>query len=476
MKKFLANVLKSFVGNSVSILAGILVGFLVPKMMGLIDYANYKTYTLYLSYVALTSFGLGDGLLLKFAGRDRNELSFETLRYYIHRYYIQLLVFFSFGMSAVFIVPSSSRFIAISLCFTVVSSQIVGIYQNISILTSNFGEYSKRLIIKSVCSVFFILSLYVKYLITGKSIRYEVYIIGSIVIEYSLAIWYVFTYKELNWGKGVRHFGDEGYFQILHIGFPLLLSNIAGTIFMALDRQFVAILFPRESYAIYAFAYNMLTLLTTITSAVSNVIYPSMRKIGEFNIKEWIQKNLSFFSILMVFCLVAFFPLQIVVNCFLEKYIGSIGILRIILPGVVVSSCVTVLFFNLYKLENKVTIYFTKTVISLLFSALMNWIAWLFFRSYFAISWASIISLFLWFGLVAKFFVNKYQIRLVRECTYSVIMFVVFYGLTYFIENPYLGALSYLVVFFVVTASVYPKKIRLFFFLLKNNREKISRS
>ncbi len=461
MKKFLNNILKTFIGNIISLMTGILVGFFIPKMMGLVGYANYKTYTLYLTYIALASLGLGDGLLLKFAGKDREELNPESLRYYIHRYYIQILILFVLSaVASFFIIPADSRFIAIALCFTILSSQTVGLHQNISVLTNNFGEYSKRIIIKSACTAAFVLLLYAIFRISGNDIRYEVYVIGVMTIEYSLAIWYVLTYRDFNFGKGLQHSGDEGYFRMLYMGFPLLLSNMAGTIFLTLDRQFVSILFSKENYAIYAFAYNMLTLVTTMTSAISHVLFPSLRKIESMDIKAYMQKYLSTFSILVTFCMIVYFPLQVIVEWFLEKYTGSIEILKIVLPGLVISSCVTVIFFNFYKLENKVKQYFVKTVIGIVFSATMNYFAWILFHDYRAISWASIISLIFWYGLISEYFVRVYKIRLERVCTYNAVMFVGFYGLTYMISNPYIGALIYLTLFAVVTVLFYPQKVQ----------------
>lgn len=461
MKKFLNNILKTFFGNIVSLVTGILVGFFIPKMMGLVGYANYKTYTLYLTYIALASLGLGDGVLLKFVGKDREQLNPETIRYYLHRYYVQIVLLFCVSLVVCLtFIDVESRFIVVALCFTIISSQTVSVHQNISMLTNNFGEYSKRIIIKSVCTALFVLTLYSLYKITGNEISYQVYVIGVMTIEYALALWYVFTYKDFNFGKGKRNTEDESYFRMLYIGFPLLLSNMAGTIFLTLDRQYVSILFNKESYAIYAFAYNMLTLVTTMTSAISHVLFPSMRKIENMDVKVYMQRYLSVFSILVCFCMIVYFPLSVIVAWFLEKYTGSIEILRIVLPGLVISSCVTVIFFNFYKLENKVKQYFAKTVISIAFSAFMNYLAWIMFHDYRAISWASIISLIFWFVLVGELFIRQYHVNFTRVILYVGVMCIAFYGLTYLVHNPYLGTIAYLVAFILITLVVYPEKIK----------------
>ena len=49
-KKIGKNIIKVAVSNLFTILAGVLVGFIIPKMMGTTDYGYYKIFTLYIFY------------------------------------------------------------------------------------------------------------------------------------------------------------------------------------------------------------------------------------------------------------------------------------------------------------------------------------------------------------------------------------------------------------------------------------------
>ena len=50
---------------------------------------------------------------------------------------------------------------------------------------------------------------------------------------------------------------------------------------LTIDRQFVSVLFDIETYASYAFAYNLLSLITTVISAISTVLYPTIKTYDE---------------------------------------------------------------------------------------------------------------------------------------------------------------------------------------------------
>lgn len=254
MKKFLINILKVSFSNVLSLLSGVLVGFAVPKMLGLVGYANFKIYTLYLTYIALLSLGLGDGLYLRFSGMDRDELDINQIRYYLHKYYKQLFIFaFAALVLTILFAPNDYKFIFIALSLTIISSQIIAVHQNISIITSRFNEYSIRVIAKAILTILLVSILIIQYKHFGEEIYYQEYIIGVVIIDYILAVWYIYTYREFSFGiTNYSATQNNRYSDLLLLGFPLLVSNMAGSIFLNLDRQFVSILFIKEDYAIYA--------------------------------------------------------------------------------------------------------------------------------------------------------------------------------------------------------------------------------
>lgn len=454
---FVDNILKVSFSNVISLMSGVLVGFIVPKMMGLEGYANYKIYTLYLTYLALFSMGVGDGLYLKFSGIDRENMDAQQISHYLHIYYHQLLILASVAFfSACAFAKGEYRFILISLALVIVSSQITAIHQNLSIITSRFNEYSTRVVTKSLLTSFLVIVLFIIYRINGNEIAYRLYIIGVVIIDYILAIWYMITYREFNFRKNrIKIVYELKYYELIIIGFPLLLSNMAGTIFLNLDRQFVSVLFEREDYAIYAFAYNMLTLITTMTSAISIVLFPSLKKIQNMDIRASFNKHFTMFTMIVPLSLLVYWPLYYVVCGFLPKYISSLAVFRIVLPGVMLSASVSVIFINYYKIENAVNRYFVKTVLSIGISAILNYIAYSATKSYESISWVSIISLMIWYGLILRLFVKKYNILWKKNFIFMFSCMCIFYLITFFIKNVPISCILYCVILVVLVKSFY---------------------
>ena len=66
--------MKVTTSNIIKLFAGVVVGFILPKIIGVSDYGYHKTFTLYATYVSLLSFGIVDGIYLKYGGKNYSDL------------------------------------------------------------------------------------------------------------------------------------------------------------------------------------------------------------------------------------------------------------------------------------------------------------------------------------------------------------------------------------------------------------------
>lgn len=66
MNKNIKSVSQVILSNLTTIVSGVLVGFLLPKIMSVESYGWYKTFTLYSSYLGFFGLGIIDGIVLKY--------------------------------------------------------------------------------------------------------------------------------------------------------------------------------------------------------------------------------------------------------------------------------------------------------------------------------------------------------------------------------------------------------------------------
>ena len=66
----LKNIFQVMMSNCSTILSGVFIGLLIPKIISVEGYGFYKTFTLYMTYVGIFHLGIADGIVLKYGGFD----------------------------------------------------------------------------------------------------------------------------------------------------------------------------------------------------------------------------------------------------------------------------------------------------------------------------------------------------------------------------------------------------------------------
>ena len=175
--------------------------------------------------------------------------------------------------------------------------------------------------------------------------------------------------------------------------------------------------------------------------------------------------------LIVVFGLISVYhPLSLFINWFLPEYTDSIPIFRIILPGIAISSSITALMHNYYKVLGLNIEYFKKCVVVLLISGIANTIAYLFYHSTQSISIASVVTMIVWFNIIEKTINKEIKSVDVQHHIYLYGMLSAFYVIT-IIKNSYIGFFVYIFTFFGITWMFYKNLIKCNFSFWKNSRK-----
>lgn len=467
--------LKSIIGvalsNCTTIVSGLVVGFLIPKILSIEDYGMYKTFSLYTTYIGFFSMGIIDGIVLDYGGKDYGQLKRSKFRSFF-KWYIAVHAFFAVILTVIsfFLSTSDYRFIVLMLGLDMVAVNITGYFQQISQFTQRFNEFSFRKVLQSLCNILIAAALYMLYK-QGSEINYKIYVVALIATNCLLTMWYVYTYRDISFGRSEKM--RDTFPEIVHliqIGFPLLFANLCSTLILTLDRQFVNVLFDNATYAVYAFAYNMLSLVTVATSAISTVLYPTLKRVDLENIKNNYPILISVILSFVFAANITYFPLCIFVKWFLPKYTGSLIIFRVIFPGLAISSAITVVMHNYYKVLGKNFDYFLKSIMVLVISGIANAIVYTVFRTTISISIASIITMIFWYVLIEQYFVKAIGYDRKKNLWYLLIMLVAFYTVSA-IPNEIAGFFVYGIVFTVVTLLIHRKTIKQILQMFSKNRK-----
>lgn len=470
MNKILRNIIKVALSNVATVISGVIVGFVLPKIIGVTNYGYYKTFSLYIAYVSIFQFGLCEGVYLKYGGCDFEQLDKGKFRHFTRVLSLSQCLITIFGIIiSLFFLSGEFRFIFVCVALFVLFQNLTTYYQYISQITGRFNELSIRNLLKSILSIISVISMWIYYHFNPEFLSYKVYTLCYVGIFGALCIWYIFTYRDITFGKAEKDREKNECWSLIKIGFPLLISNLCATLIFTIDRQFVSVLFDIAEYGSYAFAYNMLSLVTVATSSIATVLYPVLKRSNEEMLKKIYPGLVFIFNFFVFLCISIYFPLNKFVNVFFEtqaKYIDSLPIFRVILPSLAVSCTITVIIHNYFKTFQHNVSYFVIVIIVLVFSFILNLLAYVIFKTTVAISIASVIITVIWYLIASVFLKYKYGLKLIKNTIYILLCLTIFY-LVSILETWWLGFIIYLGIVILLSFAMYWKNI---IYLIRNKK------
>lgn len=456
------SVIRIAFSNIITILSGILVGFIIPKIMGPNNYGIYKIYSLYLTYIGLFNIGFVEGIYIKYGGIDYKDLNKEKFRMYTKFLFFIQIVFtiLLFFISFLFF-KNTYTIIFMLLALSIITKIMTSYFQFVSQLSSRFNELAFRNIINALLTIMSVVVLFALWkLNVYETLYYYIYIFVLIFIQFILAFWYVLTYKDIVFGKSASI--KENYkelIELIKLGLPLLIANIVGTLILSMDRQFVSVLFDNSTYGIYSFAYNIIGLITTAISAISTVLYPSLKKKEKSKILDSYYKLSKYIMIILFGSMSGYYLLIPFINWFLVEYAYSISILRIIFPILIFQSLVTIVIHNYFKAFEKTKLIFYQSIFILIVSFLLNLFSYLIFKTVESISIASIITVFIWYMISEYSLLKTEKNKNIKNNIYLVLM-LLNYSINLF-DVFYLELIRYLLFYFFITFLFYFNDINL---------------
>ena len=150
-----------------------------------------------------------------------------------------------------------------------------------------------------------------------------------------------------------------------------------------------------------------------------------------------------------------YFPMGYFIAGFLPQYTFSLSIFRIILPGLAISSSITVVTHNYYKVFDRTTDFFKKSIVALIVSFMFNVAAYLLFRTREAISISSVLALFFWF-FYCRNGIKKQCGRTKKDTVYLLLMCIVFYACTA-IQTLWLSGIIYVLAYILISFCLFGK-------------------
>lgn len=365
-----SNVGYAFVSQAIALGSSFVMSLVVPKVLGVAEYAHWQLFLFYAGYVAVTMFGVGDGLYLRLGGKRFSEIdggAFKT----------EALLVFASQICIAFVVWLASWYIDLSeeLRFVLDAVLVYGVVQNFyGVIAPVFQAvnltriYSVSVALSKL--VFLVLMLLV---ISTESSRYEPFVVSYIVgILCSLAYCLVCARRLLSVKCASVVSVLKPLLGDIRNGFKVMIAYYASTLIVGVARQIVVMKWGLETFGQMSFAFSMVSFILTFIAQLSLVLFPVLRRFEPNHLSACYAKIRDLLFVLSPLAYLLYLPMSFVLGVWLPEYSESFKYLGILMPLLVFDGKMSMLCSTYFKVYNDTRQLLIFNVVALTISLLLS--------------------------------------------------------------------------------------------------------
>ena len=367
--QLIKNVGISILAQAVSLVVSILINLIVPILIDEYQYSYWQTYVLYIGYVGIFHFGVFDGIMLRYSQYDYEQLNKKRIRSQLYLLLIidsLLALVVLVGSQFIFkngIYKNISVFVAIGIITKNLYTYATYTYQ----MTNRIKSYVKLVIVQRI---YYALGILILMLLRVNN--FYLYCLVDITADLFAILLLFRGNKELYFGKPEGKNDIEREFKTnISAGVVLLLANwvamfLVGEAKMMIHSNWDILIFGKVS-----FAFSVSNLFLTFVTAISIVLFPSLKRMNANELPVLYVKIREAMSPVLFGIMLFYFPGCGILRLWIPKYSQSLVYLGILLPVIVFSSKVSLLTNNYLKAYRKEKEMLKINVISIAIASIM---------------------------------------------------------------------------------------------------------
>ncbi|MGM9608604.1 MAG: hypothetical protein ACI3XE_00100 [Eubacteriales bacterium] len=328
-KKIGRNIGLSLFAQFISLITSFILGFIVPKFIDEYQYSYWQTFLLYINYVTLLQFGILDGIVLRYAQYDYDELDKPRVRSQL-KLLLVVLSILAIGISAFSIVflEGTVRYIVILVACSILTRNIFCYTSYTLQITNKINLYALVVIAQRAVYAGMVIILLV-----ARNNDFYWYCIADLVADlFGVLLGVVFT-RELYLGKSlsVPESLSEAKSNV-SAGVFLTVASFSGWFIIAGAKSVIQWHWDTLTFGKLAFGFSVSMAFVTFVNAIGVVLFPSLKRMDEKDMPLVYGKIRNSFTLLIFCILLCYFPGCWILERWLPNYASSLVYLGILLP------------------------------------------------------------------------------------------------------------------------------------------------
>jgi O-antigen/teichoic acid export membrane protein len=389
------------IGTALAAVFNVLLVFLIPRLVSVEDFGYWRLFLLYAGYAGLMHMGLGDGALLRWAGRPLEDFRHEvapSLKFLV----CQHLAIIIPGVAILFwLLPAPVNLVAAAVLAYSLIFNAAALLQ--------FGLQSARIFRPVAIAIaappgLFVLAAFLWHLQRVPNFR-------NLILLYSVAWSGVLVYlwarvRTRNYASGRDYSAWKLGKVCIAAGWPIMLANGGFGLVQSADRLVVSSVLPIHQFAQYSLAASTMFVPVAAILAVSRVFFSHAAALEHDERARVYGQGAKFLLLAWSLTLPYYFGLEVFVRHFLPKYVAGLPVASVLMLGVGFLAGIQILQMSYSYLYGKQRQFLAITVGAFAMSLLVALLMALWAKSLTAVAAGEVAVLGAWWA-VNEFFLRS---------------------------------------------------------------------
>ncbi len=373
-KQIAKNITYSFSANIISLGISVFMVMVVPKFLSVNDYGLWQLFLFYFSYLGFFHFGWEDGIYLRYAGKNFDDLDrklFAGQFYGIIALQIFLAVIVTLlGKSMV--IDTTKQIALICAVWLAPFVNFNNLCNFIMQITNRIKDYAKFLLLERI--VFLCVVVLFLFILHQNEFQYMYYANVVSVITAALVGSYLC--------RSLLHLNFDPIHRIvleakenLIVGSQLMFANIASMLIVGCIRYGISIGWDVVTFGKVSLTLGISNFLLIFINSVSVVFFPLIKRMDEVQRVSAYMKIRNVLTFLLFAALLGYYPLKCMLSWWLPKYADSLIYMSVLFPICVFESKVSLLINTYLKSMRQETLMLKINVCSVLVSLVVTFLA-----------------------------------------------------------------------------------------------------
>lgn len=443
---FFNNVVIALVSQVVSLLASLIVSFIVPKFVNVENFGFWQLFLFYVTYINITRLGYIDGIYLKLGGKKYEELNHNYLgNQWLIFLIFQIIIALVLTVFICFLpLEYDRKFVFLSCVFCIVLINSNNFFSFILQAVNLTKYHSVGYILQNITWLIAVLII-----IIFKIYSYKVIIICYIIGHILSGIYLMLKCTKI-WKLKIKYYPNiiKDMFNSMKSGIYLMISFFAGTFVLGISRIIIDKAWGVEVFAYFSFSLTLANFLLNFINQISMVMFPAVKRYNEDKqIKAYDTLN-DILSIILPIIFFGYLPISILVNAWLPQYTQSLMFLVFFLPICFYDGKMQLLFSTYFKVLRKEKVLMIVNIFTVIVSGLITLFGCYFLNDINFVACGMLIAI-LFRSVISEIYLStQLKLKVVKKLLLELLLLLsYFYLMLNF--NKYISFFSFFVVYLI---------------------------